>query len=295
VNAAIYARYSSELQRATSIQDQIGLCRQAAERRGYAVADEHVYTDEEISGAIGNRPGYQRLLAAATSRAFDAIIVEAQDRLWRDAAEMYAALKRLRFWSVRVFSVATDADLTDRAGKILAAVVGLKDELFLEDLADKTRRGMQGAVHRGFSPGGRAYGYRSEPMRDDIGAVVGYRRSIDPQEAEVVRRIYHFYGIYGLTPRAIAHRLNAERVPTPRSARGRRSGSWTPATITGSRAKGIGILRNPIYVGKLVWNRSRKVRDPDTGSVSNRAVGNALGPGSRARMARSQSICYLGY
>lgn len=97
MNAAIYPRYSSELQRATSIQDQLRLCRQAAERRGYPVADQHVYTDEEISGAVGNRPGYQCLLAAAMGRAFDAIIVEAQDRLWRDAAEMYAALKRLRF------------------------------------------------------------------------------------------------------------------------------------------------------------------------------------------------------
>ena len=125
MKAAIYARYSSELQRSTSITDQIHACRQAAERKGYRVADEHVYTDEEMSGAVGHRPGYQRLLAAATSRAFDAIIVEAQDRLWRDAAEMYAALKRLRFWGVRVFSIATDTDLTDRAGKILAAVVGL--------------------------------------------------------------------------------------------------------------------------------------------------------------------------
>jgi site-specific DNA recombinase len=265
VNAAIYARYSSELQRATSIEDQVRLCREAAERLGYAVAPGHVFSDHEISGANAHRPGYRRLLAAARERAFDAIVVEAQDRLWRDAAEMHSALRLLRFLGVRVLSVATGTDLTDRAGKILAAVVGLKDELFLDDLRDKTRRGMEGTIRRGLSAGGRAYGYRSEPVHDDAGRTVGYRRVIDPAEAEVVRYIYRLYGIDGLTPRAIAHRLNAERVPPPRTARGRHGGSWTPATILGGADRALGILRNPLYAGRIAWNRSRKVRDPDTG------------------------------
>jgi hypothetical protein len=40
---------------------------------------------------------------------------------------------------------------------------------------------------------------------------------------------------------------------------------WRWTTINGSPKKAIGILNNPLYVGRLVWNRSRKVRDPDTG------------------------------
>jgi len=265
VRAAIYARYSSELQRATSIEDQVRLCREAAERLGYAVAPGHVFSDQEISGASAARAGYQRLLAAARERAFDAIVVEAQDRLWRDAAEMHSALKLLRFLGVRVFSVATKTDLTDRAGKILAAVVGLKDELFLEDLRDKTRRGREGTIRRGLSAGGRAYGYRSEMVHDDGGREIGRRHVIDSAEGEVVRYIYRLYGIDGLTPRAIAHRLNAERMPPPRTARGRRAGSWTPATILGPANRALGILRNPLYAGKIAWNRSQKVRDPETG------------------------------
>ena len=38
-----------------------------------------------------------------------------------------------------------------------------------------------------------------------------------------------------------------------------------PATITGSTVRALGILNNPMYVGRVVWNRSRKVRDPETG------------------------------
>ena len=51
----------------------------------------------------------------------------------------------------------------------------------------------------------------------------------------------------------------------PRTAHERRTGSWTPSTIVGSTPRALGILNNPIYIGHLVWNRSRKVRDPDTG------------------------------
>ncbi|HLW58752.1 MAG TPA: recombinase family protein [bacterium] len=264
--AAIYARYSSDLQRATSLPDQIRLDREFATRAGYSVADAHVCTDAEISGTTAERPGYRRLLGLAKDHEIDAIICEAPDRLWRDAGEMHQALKRLKYWGVRVLSVATSPgiDLTDRVGKILSSIIGLKDELFVEDLKDRVRRGMIGQVHRRFSVGGRAFGYRSEPVQEETGKVIGHRRVIDPGEAETVRYIFRLY-CDGLTPRAICHRLNAERVQPPRGLRGRKTGSWAPATIAGSTARALGILNNPLYTGKIAWNRSYKVRDPETG------------------------------
>lgn len=108
---------------------------------------------------------------------------------------------------------------------------------------------MAGAVLRGRAVGGRAFGYRSEPVTDETGRVVGARRVVGPVEAEVVRYIFGLY-VDGLTPRAIAHRLNAEGVKPPRTAHGRPSGSWTPATIAGSTVRALGILNNPMYVGR---------------------------------------------
>lgn len=264
LTAAIYARYSSELQRPTSIEDQVRLCREAAPRFECVVTDGFVYTDAEISGATGQRRGYHALLEAARSRRFDMILVEAQDRLWRSQGEMHYALERLRHWGVRVIAVMSGTDLTDRTGSILATVVGLKDELFLQDLRDKTRRGMVGQVRRGLSAGGRAYGYRSEPILDEAGQPIGARRIADPAEAAVVRRIFALYDA-GQGPHAIARLLNAEHVPPPRPHRGGRLLGWTWTTINGTPSRATGILNNPLYVGRFVWNRSRKVRDPDTG------------------------------
>lgn len=269
LNAAVYARYSSVLQNPSSIEDQVSLCRATVTKFGCTILE--VYSDAEVSGTTAEREGYKRLLAAAKARQFDAIIVEAQDRLWRDQAEMFHALKRLRHWGVRVFSVATGSDLTDETGKLVAAITGLKDEVFIEDLRKKTRRGMLGRVAQGFSVGGRAYGYRSEPAHDPArrdaygnALVIGYRRVIDAEEAEVVRRIFRLYS-EGTSPKTIAHRLNAEHVSPPRSSRGRKPLGWTPATIAGAKKRALGILHNPLYAGRLVWNRSQKVRDPDTG------------------------------
>ncbi len=238
-------------------------------RLSCTVLEDHVYTDQELSGAIEQRPGYHRLLSAAKAHEFDAIIVESQDRLWRDQAEMHAALKRLRFWGIKVFSVAIGTDLTDKTGKLMASVMGWKDETFIEDLREKTRRGMLGQVKRGFAVGGRAFGYRSETVFNAEHQVVGSHRVVDADEAKVVRRIFEMYA-GGMSPKTIARRLNVEHVAPPRTSRGRRPLGWTPATIAGSSQRALGVLNNPLYVGRIIWNRSEKVRNPDTGKQTMR-------------------------
>ena len=84
------------------------------------------------------------------------------------------------------------------------------------------------------------------------------RRVIVEAEAEIVRRIFQQY-VDGSTPRDIAHALNRDRVPPPRGR------AWNASTINGNGLRGSGLLRNELFVGKLVWNKVRMVKDPDTG------------------------------
>ena len=70
VRAAIYARYSSDLQRETSIEDQLAVAKRYAEERGWKVLKDHIYTDAAVSGAsINGRAGVQRLLSSAAQTA----------------------------------------------------------------------------------------------------------------------------------------------------------------------------------------------------------------------------------
>ena len=144
--------------------------------------------------------------------------------------------------------------MTVNEGRADDLLVGLRDLLggiHPKDTRDKVHRGMQGVVRDGRSAGGRAYGYRPIPGRPGALEIV-------EREAEVVRRIHALY-LDGHGPKAIAGALNRDGVLPPRGTK------WNASTINGSPKRGYGLLSNPLYDGRQVWNRVGMVRDPDTG------------------------------
>lgn len=248
---AIYARYSTELQREASIADQFNLCREHAEKLGWRV--HQCYGDRGISGASLLRPEIQKLLHDARQQRFDVILAEALDRLSRDQADVASLYKQLQFLGIRLVTLAE--------GEVTELHVGLKgtmNALFLKDLADKTRRGLRGRVEAGKSGGGNSYGYDVVRRMSADGQPVTGERRINLEQAAVIRRIFTDYA-RGISPRAIAKELNSEGVPAPTGA------AWGPSTIHGNRQRGTGILNNELYIGRLVWNRLRYVKDPETG------------------------------
>ncbi|WP_311135908.1 recombinase family protein [Salipiger thiooxidans] len=104
VRAAIYARYSSDLQSAASITDQVRVGRSLCADRGWRVVE--VFTDEAMSGASHLRPGFQAMQQAAMNGQFDIIVAEALDRLSRDQEHIAALHKRMSFLDVSVVTKA---------------------------------------------------------------------------------------------------------------------------------------------------------------------------------------------
>ena len=155
--AVIYARYSSDMQKATSIDGQILLCRKVAERNNLDVIGEFV--DAAKSGLTEDaRDGYQRLLDGVRSHDFDVIIVEHFDRLSRDPA----TIQRLK----QIFEF-NRVELMDQKGIYATAtdisIASLYNTIYKPQLAEKVRRGHDNAVVNGKIPGSYAYGYRPTP------------------------------------------------------------------------------------------------------------------------------------
>jgi DNA invertase Pin-like site-specific DNA recombinase len=251
LRAVIYARYATDLQRPESIEDQVRLCRTRIEHEGWQYL--HSYTDRAISGASTLRPAYQSLLEDARRGGFEVVVAEALDRLSRDQEDIAALFKRLRFAGVRLLTLAE--------GEINELHVGLKgtmNALFLKDLADKTRRGLEGRVRQGRSGGGLCFGYDVVREIDPGGAPIAGGRKINEAEATIVRRIFAEFAAGG-SPRRIALELNRERIPGPRG------GEWDASTINGNTMRGTGVINNELYAGRLVWNRLRYIKDPMTG------------------------------
>lgn len=249
---AIYARYSSEHQSERSIDDQVRLCREHASHQGWHVAE--VYADYAISGAhLRSRPQAQAMMAAARDRRFDVVLAEALDRLSRDQEDIAGVFKRLTFAGVQLVTVSE--------GPVNELHVGLKgtmNALFLADLAKKIRRGQAGTIAAGKSAGGLGYGYDVVRELDARGEPVRGLRAVNPEQAAVIRRIFAEY-VAGRSARQIAHGLNRDGIASPAG------GVWRDSTINGNRARGSGILWNDAYAGRLVFNRIRMVKDPETG------------------------------
>ena len=252
MRAVIYARYSSDLQREASIEDQLSLCSDRAQRQGWTVVG--TYTDYAISGAeVMNRSGINTLLADARAGKFDIVVSEALDRVSRDQEDIAGIYKRLRHSEVSMFTLAE--------GQVDELHIGLKgtmNALFLKDLASKIRRGQRGRIKSGFSAGGLSYGYQVVRVLSEEGSLIPGKRCVQQEQAVVVLRIYTDYAD-GKSPRKIAADLNGEGILAPRG------GQWNASTINGHRGRRNGILQNELYKGVLTHNRIRMVRDPDTG------------------------------
>ena len=251
IKAAIYARFSSQMQRDASIDDQIRLCMERAEREGWSVTE--TFSDRAVSGSTIIRPGLQKLMERAADGDLTFVLMEALDRLSRDQADVATLYKRLSFHGVKIITLAE--------GEITELHVGLKgtmNQLFLKDLAAKTRRGLRGRVEAGLSGGGNSYGYDVIRRLGMDGQPVTGERSIKEPEAFVIRRIFTEFS-NGISPKAIARQLNKDCIPGPRGA------LWRDTAIRGHRTRGTGLLNNELYVGKLVWNRLRYIKDPETG------------------------------
>jgi site-specific DNA recombinase len=243
MKAAVYSRFSTDRQTESSIADQVRVCTDWCRKNGAQVIAR--FEDQGISGAaIGNRPGLQAALATAV----DVLVVMDLTRLSRSQADLPKVIDRLVHRGVRVVGVQDGYDSARKGHKLQAGLMGIIGEQFRDMVSEKTYSALESRAQAGKPTGGRAFGYREG-------------------EAAIVRRIFVLYA-EGWSPKRIAEKLNREGVPSPGSSWSRmtrRRGGWAPSSISGDPKRGIGILNNEIYVGRDIWNRSKWIKDPDSG------------------------------
>jgi DNA invertase Pin-like site-specific DNA recombinase len=243
--AAIYARKSTDQNlpdEEKSVTRQVEHARAYAARKGWSVADAHVYADDGISGAeFMKRPGYLALMNALRPRPpFQVLIVMEQSRLGRSLDEVPYALKRITDAGVRVYCYLTDSEVKreSAADKFMIHAIAFVDDMAREQSRERTRDALRRKVEHGHIAGGLCYGYRNLRLSGHV------EREIIPEEAEVLRRIFRAI-TGGVGYLKVAQGLNADGVPGPRGSR-----AWAASTI---RA----MIFNPLYRGELVWGRTR--------------------------------------
>ena len=214
-----------------------------ATRKGWTVADEHVYVDDGVCGAeFANRPGFLRLMNAVKPRPpFQVLVMSEESRLGREAIETAYALKQLVAAGVRVFFYLEDRERTldSPTDKIMLSLTAFADELEREKARQRTYDAMLRKAKAGHVTGGRVFGY------DNVEVLGAGRQALARRATgSTSPRPRSSGGFSRCRPRgygmkAIAKTAERRRAPSPRAQQGR-SQTWAP--VVGPR----GALPRPL-------------------------------------------------
>src|ERR1044071_6105858 len=251
----IYARFSTMLQNERSIEDQVRRCREFIAQQGGNPDEAQIFPDFAVSGASLDRPGFEAMMTAVRSGRLRAIVTEDMSRISRDFADAAQIFKRLQFEQVPLLGVADGIDTSSKHAKLSFTVKSLVADIYLDDLRDKTLRGLEGRALAGFATGNVAYGYHTVPV-EEAGRVIGNKIEIHPRESIVIRRIFEECRA-GRSYAAIASGLNHDRIPSPRVGSRHKCFGWGASTI---RA----ILYNERYAGVWRFKERQWVKVPGT-------------------------------
>jgi len=251
--AALYARFSSDVQKDRSIEDQFADLEKAAQRFGFKLDRRHYYSDRaESAASLFDRPGLTKELFGASARnEFDVVLVEATDRLSRRQADLFLLADQFNFDNVKIFTIGgevSDLQLT---------FDGHSNADMLKKLAIRVKRGHDGIAREGLIPGRCAYGY--DLVEHEPGA-----KAINRSQAKIVVRIFEEYAS-GKSPRQIAADLMRDKIPSPSG-----TAHWNFQSIVGGAGKKRGMIHNQLYIGVYLKNRFFNVKNPATGKVITR-------------------------
>lgn len=143
---AVYARKSTEDARHEdhrSTARQIEQARRYVEVGGGELLPDHLYVDEDTSGAeFKARPGLLRLLnALENGRSFNAVVMSDDDRLGREQFETGYLLKQITDAGCRIFFYLDrrEAVLDNATSKFMQAVRNFGSELEREKARQRSR------------------------------------------------------------------------------------------------------------------------------------------------------------
>lgn len=244
--AALYARVSTGRQEnEETIDSQIDEIKSRILSDGNMLSEEHIYKDDGWTGEMLQRPGLDSMRDAAIAGAFQVLYVYDRGRLSRVFAYQEIILEEILDKEIK-FVTLHDVQAQTAEERVLQAMQGVFHEYERVKIAERMRRGKHFKAKAGVIINGDAlYGYRyirkteTEPVRYEI----------NEDEAEVVKKMFYWVGVEGISLRDVIRRLYEQKIP-PRK---RKREFWTKGPV-------VRILQNETYVsGKAYYNKTEAV------------------------------------
>jgi DNA invertase Pin-like site-specific DNA recombinase len=144
MNVVLYGRVSTEGQ---DPEAQLAAIRAHAAQRGFRIVDEFV--DRGVSGAQKRRPALDRLMKAAWSGAFQAVLVWRFDRFARSVPHLIEALDAFRSLGVQFVSLQEQFDTSTPIGQAMFTIIGAMAQLERDIIRERVKAGLERAKARG--------------------------------------------------------------------------------------------------------------------------------------------------
>lgn len=274
IYASIYARYSSINQNQESAndqiqrilyyldRDQIPLIKFSTAQYNIVVPPHLIFRDEAKTGRTASRDGYEQFWSSLRNKEAQIGLVDDLSRIIRELGEQTDKYRLLKVLGTELYSLCDNISSEAANSKIFFQIKGLVNELSNDIHAQRTRRGQEARVLKGYSTGDICYGYYSEATQiQKIGSMdvkSHFKIFINVEEAKVINLIFDLK-IKGLGLSAIAKELNKRKIPS--TSRGQkitgREVNWSASIIRK-------ILTREKYIGIWTWGKTSKLLHPES-------------------------------
>ena len=182
IPACGYARFSSDHQREESIEAQMRIISEYAEKNGYVIVEW--YADRAVSGKTVKRPEFQRMLntIGASDCPYKVCIVHKMDRFSRSAADALKYKDILSDYGVELVST-VERIKDDANGRLLYGIMSNINQYYIDNLSTEVLKGMKENGFKCLWNGGKPpLGYDVDPNTKKL--------VINEAEAIIVRKIF---------------------------------------------------------------------------------------------------------
>ena len=189
-----------------------------------------VYYDEGITGtSTKKRDGFNRMISDCEAGKIDLILTKEVSRFARNTIDTLSYTRKLKALNINILFMNDGIDTRDKDSELRLTIMASLAQEESRKISERVKWGVRRRMENGVVFGnGRVYGYK----------IVDGKLEIVPEEAEVVKRIFHMYLYENKGTTKIAQELNAAKIPT---LNGR---LWSAPTL-------LGMLKNEKYIGDL--------------------------------------------
>lgn len=260
--AIVYARVSGDDRHnvTSSIDGQLELCRDHANKKGYQIVGEYFEERERRTSGADWLPELEKVIKLARQGLFDVLIARGVDRLARNRFKQLSVKNALNRAGVQIEYVKQQFDNTPE-GRFLEGVMAE----FAEFEREQIRGRIVSGIHRSVAAGNVKLGENNAPYGYIVAHVNDLRTLVeDKKEAAIVRIIYDMYVNQGYSIHAILTWLNEHKIPKP-SRTGNRRQLWTKEEWSLGTLNFI--LSNETYVGRWYYGKTTVTKDARTGKT----------------------------